>query len=193
MTAGIGIGVFAAGIAAMAVIRAPHIRRSTRIGVDLSRRTGVDNALVAAVSLGLIVPLAWIATPLFDAADRDAGALSIALGVAAYALGLWLLHRSHVDLGTNWSNTLELRPGHTLVTRGIYRRVRHPMYAALMLYGLGQALVLGNWLAGLSFLVPLTALVACRLGSEERMMTERFGAAYAAYADRTRRLIPLVW
>lgn len=193
MTAGIGIAAFAASVAAMAAIRAPHIRRSTRIGVDLSRRSATDSALVGAVSLGLVLPLIWIATPWLDAADRGIGPVSIALGVAAYALGLWLLHRSHTDLGTNWSNTLELRPSHTLVTRGIYRRVRHPMYLALLVYGVGQALVLGNWLAGPSFVIPLAILVACRLGAEERMMIERFGAAYAAYAGRTERLVPSVW
>ncbi|NOT29051.1 MAG: isoprenylcysteine carboxylmethyltransferase family protein [Planctomycetes bacterium] len=54
--------------------------------------------------------------------------------------------RSHADLGTNWSITLEVREQHTLVTRGVYARVRHPMYTALLLYALGQWLVVPNWL-----------------------------------------------
>jgi protein-S-isoprenylcysteine O-methyltransferase Ste14 len=46
-------------------------------------------------------------------------------------IGLWLFYRSHADLGTNWSITLEIREQHRLITQGVYRRIRHPMYSAL--------------------------------------------------------------
>jgi protein-S-isoprenylcysteine O-methyltransferase Ste14 len=109
------------------------------------------------------------------------------------ALGLWLFHRSHADLGTNWSITLEVREEHRLVTHGIYRRIRHPMYAALLLYSLGIALVLPNWIAAPSYGVVLSLLIAFRLGPEERMMLEEFGEDYEAYRARTRRLVPRLW
>jgi protein-S-isoprenylcysteine O-methyltransferase Ste14 len=108
-------------------------------------------------------------------------------------VGLWLFHRSHVDLGTSWSITLELRKEHRLVTEGVYRRVRHPMYSALLLYSLGQALALPNWVAGPSYLVAMGALFAFRVGPEERMMLAAFGPEYAAYMARTKRLVPGVW
>jgi protein-S-isoprenylcysteine O-methyltransferase Ste14 len=63
-------------------------------------------------------------------------------------VGLWLFAKSHADLGTNWSLTLEVREKHQLVTHGIYRALRHPMYSALLLYSLGQALVVPNWIVG---------------------------------------------
>ena len=66
------------------------------------------------------------------------------------------------------------------------------MYLALLLYGLGQALVLPNWIAGPSYLVATSLLVALRLAPEERMMREAFDD-YRAYADRTARIIPGVW
>jgi protein-S-isoprenylcysteine O-methyltransferase Ste14 len=106
------------------------------------------------------------------------------------AAGLVVFHRSHADLGTNWSITLEIREGHRLVTEGVYRRVRHPMYLALLLHGLGQAILLPNWVAGPAYLVVMLVLVAFRLGPEERMMRERFGAEYDAYAARTRAFGP---
>ncbi len=46
---------------------------------------------------------------------------------------LWLFWRSHADLGRNWSQAFELRKGHELITHGVYRVVRHPMYAAIWL------------------------------------------------------------
>ena len=66
--------------------------------------------------------------------------MPFAAGLVCLAAGLWFFHRSHADLGTNWSLTLEVREKHQLVTGGIYRRVRHPMYMALFLYSVGQAL-----------------------------------------------------
>src|SRR5262245_9990042 len=118
---------------------------------------------------------------------------AFAAGVACYAVGLAIFWKSHADLGTNWSITLEVRENHSLVTTGSYRLVRHPMYLGLMLYSLGQALVLPNWIVGPSYVVALGLLVALRVRPEERMMRERFGAEYDAYAARTKRIIPGVW
>lgn len=107
--------------------------------------------------------------------------------------GLWWFHRSHSDLGAYWSVTLELRENHRLITRGVYRHVRHPMYAALFLYSIGQALMLPNWIAGPSYFVAFGILFALRVGAEERMMLEAFGNEYAAYRARTKLLVPGIW
>jgi protein-S-isoprenylcysteine O-methyltransferase Ste14 len=52
-------------------------------------------------------------------------------------IGLSLFYRSHADLGTNWSNTLEVREKHRPITQGVFRRIRHPMYLAVALYSIG--------------------------------------------------------
>jgi protein-S-isoprenylcysteine O-methyltransferase Ste14 len=113
--------------------------------------------------------------------------------VVCLAVGLGLFARSHADLGTNWSITLEVREKHQLVTQGIYRHIRHPMYLALLVYGLGQALVVPNWIAGPSYAVAMALLFALRFTREERMMLEEFGSDYDAYMRRTKRLVPGVW
>jgi protein-S-isoprenylcysteine O-methyltransferase Ste14 len=61
-----------------------------------------------------------------------------ALGAALQMCRLWLFWRSHHDLGGNWSPSLEIAEQQTLVTRGVYARVRHPMYAAQALLALAQ-------------------------------------------------------
>jgi len=185
--------VILAGVVGMAVIRAPHIRRSIGVKVLSKRNTVLDNVLVALVSLGLFLPLVWIVTPVLKFADYSLWAIPFAAGVICLVVGLWFLHRTHVDLGTNWSNTLELREGHRLVTGGIYRQVRHPMYLALLLYSLGQVLVVPNWVAGPLFLATFAPLVVFRIGPEERMMLDEFGTDYETYRARTTRLIPGIW
>ena len=114
-------------------------------------------------------------------------------GILCIGLGLWYFYRSHADLGTNWSITLAVRERHQLVTHGIYRHVRHPMYLALLLYSTGQSLVLPNWVAGPSYLAAIVVLFALRVGPEERMMLEEFGKDYEAYMTRTTRLVRGVW
>jgi protein-S-isoprenylcysteine O-methyltransferase Ste14 len=118
---------------------------------------------------------------------------SYVIGIALLASGLWLLYRSHADLGDNWSITLEVRREHELKTDGVYRSVRHPMYAALLLYASGQTFVVSNWLVGPSYLGAVLLLVAFRLHAEERMMSQEFGGRYEEYVARTRRFVPRVW
>jgi protein-S-isoprenylcysteine O-methyltransferase Ste14 len=86
-----------------------------------------------------------------------------------------------------------VREQHRLITQGVYRRIRHPMYSALTLYSIGQALVIPNWVAGPSNLIAFAILFALRFRAEERMMVEEFGDEYAAYSARTKCLIPGVW
>jgi protein-S-isoprenylcysteine O-methyltransferase Ste14 len=115
------------------------------------------------------------------------------LGVLCFVAGLWIFQRSHADLGDFWSITLEVREKHRLVTEGIYRRIRHPMYLGLFVYSLGQALALPNWVVGPSYGLGFGVLFALRIGAEEKMMREEFPQEYAAYAARTKRLIPGIW
>lgn len=185
---------FVAGTTAMAVVRAPHIRRSISLPVTAARKGRRERALLGFVTVGLITQVTWCVAPsVFAAASVEGAPVPFTAGVATLVLGLWLLHRSHVDLGRNWSNTLEVRAGHAVVSHGVYARIRHPMYVALLLYSAGQAFFIPNWIAGPAFLVPFALLVALRIGPEERMMLAELGAPYAAYQARTQRLIPGVW
>jgi len=184
--------VLAASVA-MVAIRAPHGQRSRGVPVTRSRRGRLEIGLLTMAWVAFILPLVWIVSPVLSSADYLLCPLPWAAGAALLGAGLWLFHLSHRDLGENWSITLEVREGHRLVTNGLYARVRHPMYLALLVYGIGQALALPNWLAGPSYAAAMLLLIACRLGPEERMMLEAFGEEYEAYRARTKRLVPGVW
>jgi protein-S-isoprenylcysteine O-methyltransferase Ste14 len=177
----------------MVVIRAPHGQRSRGIKVVTHRKGGRETALLTLAWAGFFIPLVWIGSPVFSFSEYPLRAGPLAAGVACLVIGLWLFYRSHADLGTNWSVTLEVREQHRLITHGVYRRIRHPMYTALFLYSVGQALVLPNWVAGPSYLVAFGILFACRVGAEEAMMRAQFGAEYQAYMSRTQRLAPWIW
>ena len=140
----------------------------------------------------LILPLTYILTPWLAIANYTLPIWVNLLGILMLVSSLWLLWRSHHDLGKNWSPTLQIREEQTLITNGIYQKVRHPMYTSLWLWVIAQALVLTNWIAGLSGMVTFGALYFTRVGEEEKMMLEQFGEEYKAYMRRTKRLLPYI-
>jgi protein-S-isoprenylcysteine O-methyltransferase Ste14 len=189
-----GKGVFLAGMVAFIAIRAPHAHTSRQKPVAESRKGRVEELLLALMTFGfLLLPLVYVFTPVLHRADYPLTVGALTAGVICLIASEWLFYRSHADLGSNWSVTLELREGQALVTSGIYRRVRHPMYTSIFLYGVAQALLLPNWIAGPSCLAAFTLMFVARLGPEERMMEGRFGREYREYRARSKRLIPGVW
>ncbi len=77
-----------------------------------------------------------------------------------------------------------------LVTEGVYRCIRHPMYTSMWLWSIAQALLLWNWIAGWASLALFLPLYVLRVPREERMMLEYFGDAYRMYMNRTARVVP---
>jgi len=177
----------------LVAIRAPHGQRRRRIPTVSSCKGKLEIFLLTIAWLTFVLPLIWIATPVLAFADYALRPVSFLVGAVCLVLGLWLFYHSHADLGTNWSITLEVLEKHRLVRQGFYRRVRHPMYAALLLYSVGQALVLPNYVAGLSPVVSMALLVTLRIGPEERMMLEEFGEDYQEYMALTKRLVAGIW
>jgi len=184
--------ILAASIA-MVAIRAPHGRRSRAIRIARSWKNTREVVLLTLAWIGFLLPLIWVASPVFSFAEYALRPGPLVAGVVCFVAGLWWFYRSHADLGAYWSVTLEVRENHRLITHGTYRLVRHPMYSALFLCAIGQALVLPNWVAGPSYLLALVILFAFRVGAEEKMMLETFGNEYAAYVTRTKRLVPRLW
>ncbi|MBI5567244.1 MAG: isoprenylcysteine carboxylmethyltransferase family protein [Chloroflexi bacterium] len=95
-------------------------------------------------------------------------------------------HRS----GPQLVATVEVTPTQSLVTSGIYGVIRHPIYAAMWLWGAAQALLLSNWIAGLAALILFGLVYFVRVPREEQMMLDHFGDEYRAYMQRTGRAFP---
>ena len=186
-------GVILAASVVMTAIRAPHGRRSRTVKTVRSSKGTQELVLLTLAWIGFFVPLVWVASPAFSFADYPLRLIPLLAGIVFLAVGLWLFYRSHADLGSFWSVTLEVRENHRLISHGVYRRVRHPMYSALFLYSIGQALAVPNWVAGPSYLISFGILFAFRVRREEQMMVGAFGDEYVTYMAKTKRLLPGVW
>jgi protein-S-isoprenylcysteine O-methyltransferase Ste14 len=184
MTATISKVIFVALVIGWYVIRYEYARRSRREKIVRSARGPAETGLLLISLTGLgLVPLVYVATgiPRFTAYSFHPLLAWLGLFFAIAALGMF--HLTHRALGRNWSISLDVREGHQLITDGIYRRVRHPMYAALLL---------PNWVAGLAGLVGFGTLFFGRVAREERLMLEAFGDSYRAYMARTGRVFPSI-
>jgi len=157
--------------------------------IDLSEKTLLPAMLIS----GLLFPVLYLFTPLLSFADYDLPTWVHWIGMVVIIVALWLFWRSHADLGKNWSPTLEMRKGHSIVRDGVYRRIRHPMYAAIWLFSIAQALLLDNWLAGWGVVLVFTCLYVIRTPREEKMLLDHFGKDYQSYMAETGRLVPRIF
>jgi len=194
--------IFLVGFVLGCVIRAVCVFRARRAArlehdavADECRVTGLEKLLMFFVFAGMqALPILYLLTSWMDFIDYRlpvwAGLAAGSIGTAVFVLALWLLWKSHVDLSSSFSPRLQVTEQHTLVTTGVYRSIRHPMYAAHWLWAIAQALLLQNWIAGPAMLAGFLPLYRLRVELEEQMMLDHFGEQYREYMARTGRIIP---
>jgi protein-S-isoprenylcysteine O-methyltransferase Ste14 len=193
MTAAVFKLCYVIGLVAASIIRKVYTKPYLQKRTEVKRTEESDRVLMFLPFLGMfLLPVLYLLTPWLDFADYPLPGWVGWLGALLFAAAVWLLWRSHVDLGLNFSPELEIFEGHSLVTEGVYQRIRHPMYAAHWLWGIAQILLLQNWIAGLSMLVTLLPLYLVRVPREERMLLEHFGEAYQEYTRCTGRIMPRI-
>ncbi len=180
------------GLIVGSIIRGSYTRPHRHNKIVDDRKSTLDAVLMTLPAIGMfILPLVNALSARLDFADYHLPTWVGWLGIVTFALALWLLWRSHVDLGLNWSPTVQLREDHSLVTRGVYQHMRHPMYAAHFLWGIAQPMLLQNWIAGWGMLLTLLPGYLWRVPREERQLLDCFGDEYASYMAITGRIIPL--
>jgi protein-S-isoprenylcysteine O-methyltransferase Ste14 len=113
------------------------------------------------------------------------------IGTVIYTVGLSVAILARLQLGRNWSDieTPQIAASQVVVSRGLYRSIRHPVYLGDLMLLLGLELALNSWLVfGAIALIPIVSRRAIR---EEKLLAERL-PGYDAYMRRTKRFIPFV-
>ncbi|MEM1321135.1 MAG: protein-S-isoprenylcysteine O-methyltransferase [Bacteroidota bacterium] len=183
--------IFLVFFIATGFIRSPYEKRQKQNTIVNDQRTGLEKTLLAGAFLGMaVLPLLYILSPWLNFANYQLPTWAAVIGILLIPPTLWLFYRSHKDLGLNWSPSLEVRSEHNLVTNGVYKNIRHPMYTSIWLWIILQPLLLQNYIAGLSGLVFFGILYFLRVDREENMMIQQFGEEYRDYMGRTGRLLP---
>ena len=152
-----------------------------------------DRFLFFLVIMGIwAVPILKMRTTWFSVFNYQLPAIARSFGILIYLLGTALLIHAHHQLNQNWSPAIELNTAQVLVTTGIYRWIRHPIYAAIWLMVFAQSLLVTNWLAGFSGIITFFFLYHYRIRKEEKVLMDYFGEAYLEYSLQTGRLVPIL-
>ena len=118
--------------------------------------------------------------------------VAYALGGVLIALGVLLMVAGATGLGSSLTPFPAPRAEGELITTGIYRRVRHPMYGGGILFALGWSILTGS-AAGLGLTAGLVLFFELKSRREERWLVDHY-AGYAEYRRRTpRRFVPFVY
>jgi protein-S-isoprenylcysteine O-methyltransferase Ste14 len=136
--------------------------------------------LVAAAMWGISLATPTVKVP---ALVRVVAAIAIALaGVGTATAGALAFRRANTTV-----NPLKPETTSSLVTSGVYRFTRNPMYAGLALVLLGWAVFVASALALLGPLAFILYISRFQVLPEERVLSRMFGAAYSAYRAKVRR------
>ena len=152
-------------------------------------RTAYWVAVGAAWGLGGWMLFHFLRPGLFAATDRPLW--SIVAGVLLMGADVAILFIVEAEMGgRRLVGQAELTRSGELAVSGLYSHVRHPRYLGMMLGVLGVCLLAGSmkmWLVAAVWWVAALVII----GLEERELRSRFGAAYAAYAERVPALLPI--
>jgi len=114
------------------------------------------------------------------------------VGLTLFIVGLTTALVAQITLRRFYSSTLVIREDHQLITHGIYRFTRHPIYLGVIIAIIGVP-VYASSLYGLLLMSALIPILLNRIRIEERMLTEEFGDAYRTYKEATSKLIPFIY
>lgn len=169
-------------------------RKADRESGEMLSRKADGNTLMTIIRLGGLVlwlsPFVYLINPAWMAwskiglpeAVRWAG---VGLGILCAAGIYWLFS----SIGTGITPVSATRKEHKLVTNGIYRWVRHPLYTIGSSLFLAFGMMADNWfiilLGVLAFIV-----MAIRTPKEEANLIQKFGDEYREYMKRTGRFLP---
>ena len=163
---------------------------------DIVRNAIREDVLYFAIP-AIIVLIAGMGVSGWDLVRRQASLALLSIqniiGLAFIIIGLAIMLVAQITLRRFYSSTLVIRADHQLITHGIYRFVRHPIYlGAIMVVGIGVPVFVSS-LYGLLIMSALIPIFLNRIRMEEELLTEEFGDAYRTYKKTTRKLIPFIY
>ncbi len=114
------------------------------------------------------------------------------VGLALIAIGLTNNIVAQVTLWRFYSSTLVIKEDHQLITHGVYRFTRHPIYLGVIIVCIGVPVYTSS-LYGLLTMSALIPIILNRIRMEERLLSEEFGDAHRTYKETTSKLIPFIY
>lgn len=162
--------------------RDDHIKKEKKSIVE----TGSMTLFLFAFYLILMTKIGII--PIYDYNLKH---IVIILGTLAIVSGCIMNILGRFNLGSNWANHIKIYDEHTLIQEGMYKIVRHPLYASIMLMFYGACLVYRNILCFLAVTFIFIPFMYYRAKQEETLLIKTF-SEYNEYKKRTGMFFPKI-
>ncbi len=107
--------------------------------------------------------------------------------------GMIIAFLSRVQLGKYGTTFINVEDDHQLITTGIYKYIRHPIYLGALLQYVSIGIAVGSLIVTSLAFVCWLIMTMDRIGLEERLLTEKFGEEYLEYMKRTKKLISFIY
>lgn len=113
-----------------------------------------------------------------------------AIALSVYIIGVFINLSGRHYLGKNWGNNVVIYNNHTLITNGVYKIVRHPLYASIiwMIYSVG--IIYQNYLVIILNTVVFIPFMTYRSNQEENELVLVFKEKYKKYQKEVGRFFP---
>ena len=171
-----------------------EVLKKRRVGEGIPHRPALTLplAFVKAAKIGALAGV-MLQTMLPELLPLTTNALVLRiLGTVMYSVGALTAIFGRIQLGGNWSDIEAAQVSWTqaVVSKGLYRYIKHPIYVGDLLLLLGLELALNSWLVvAVFFLVPVVLTKAL---AEEEMLVRAL-PGYDVYSASTKRFIPFIY
>jgi protein-S-isoprenylcysteine O-methyltransferase Ste14 len=114
-------------------------------------------------------------------------------GLIFYIIGAIIALASRIQLGRYGHGMIAIEENHELLTTGLYKTVRHPLYTGGLLGRIGIALTIRSYVTGFLYFLAYFMVFRARMTIEEELLLAEFGEEYEVYMQQTKRLIPRIY
>lgn len=115
------------------------------------------------------------------------------IALIIYAIGIVLRYYSLILLGKNFSRNVEVEKDQELISVGIYKHLRHPLYLGLFLLVIAIPLYVGNIYLFLISIILMFKVIDIRIKEEEKSMEKTIGKRYVEWKKKRYKFIPFIY
>lgn len=156
---------------------------------SLSKGPIYDRVLLALIGLATLFPFVYIFIGFPAFGDYELSENVQFMGLVFFSGVPYYLYRSHQDLAENWNPEVGRNAENSLITSGIYAKVRHPMYSTFLLWGVSHLFIFPNLIIAPMLLVLMILFLPQRIKREEAFLLE----LYAEYEEYKKKSYALIW
>jgi protein-S-isoprenylcysteine O-methyltransferase Ste14 len=114
-------------------------------------------------------------------------------GLALILLGLIIRWIAIYTLRRYFTVDVAIFKNHQIIKSGIYKSIRHPSYAGVLVSFFGLGWALGNWVSFIIIFFPILFSFLRRISIEEKALVASVGKEYREYMRETKRLVPKIY